>query len=45
VAVNMATAKEVMDCIDYCFIGQSKSGIHSNMKKYARDTLGLTVSQ
>ncbi len=45
VAVNLAAAKEVMDCIDSCFAGQSKAGIHGNMKNYAKDTLGLAVLQ
>ena len=45
VAVNLAAAKEVMDCIDSGFAGQPKAGIHANMKTYARDILGLAVSQ
>jgi uncharacterized protein (UPF0332 family) len=45
VAVNLAAAKEVMDCINSCFTGPSKVSIHANMKKYASDILGLTVWQ
>jgi len=44
VAVNLATAKEILDCIDSCFAGGPKSGIHANMKSYAKDMLKLAVS-
>ena len=44
VAVNLATAKEIMDCIDLCFAGRPKAGIHANMKRYAQETLKLAVS-
>ena len=44
VAVNLAAAKEVIDCIDTCFAGHPKAGIHANMKEYAREILKLQVS-
>jgi hypothetical protein len=44
VAVNLATAKEIMDCLDGCFPGKPKAGVHAKMKKYAKDTLRLSVS-
>ena len=44
VAINLATAKEIIDCIDLCFAGRPKAGIHANMKAYAKETLRLTVS-
>ncbi len=44
VAINLATAKEIMDCMDSAFAEKSKAGIHASMKKYAKDTLRLSVS-
>ena len=44
VAIHLAAAKEVIACMDACFAGQPKAGIHADLRAYARDVLKLSVS-
>lgn len=43
VSLNLARARQIIDCIDACFPGKPKASIHAELRSYARDTLRLDV--
>ena len=43
VTLNLRRARQVLDCVNQCFAGGAKVGIHAAVRKYAKDVLKLQV--